>query len=178
MRKLALALLGAAAVSVATAANATITIGAQGASSGTASVSNVDSPLVNRLQFDTIGATGNVDSYFTFKESFPSYATFAATTTDGTINLEQLLTGGGTSLIKSVSGTGFALELKTGLLAANTFYRFRYTANLPNGGNVSGTASFRNAVPEPATWALMMLGFGGIGLAMRRRQKPAIAQIA
>ena len=25
------------------------------------------------------------------------------------------------------------------------------------------------AVPEPATWALMMLGFGGIGYAMRRR---------
>jgi hypothetical protein len=34
------------------------------------------------------------------------------------------------------------------------------------------------AVPEPATWALMLLGFGGIGLAMRRRRKPALAQLA
>lgn len=33
-------------------------------------------------------------------------------------------------------------------------------------------------VPEPATWALMLLGFGGIGLAMRRRRKPALAQLA
>ncbi|MBK6298186.1 MAG: PEP-CTERM sorting domain-containing protein [Sphingomonadales bacterium] len=25
------------------------------------------------------------------------------------------------------------------------------------------------SVPEPATWALLILGFGGIGIAMRRR---------
>jgi hypothetical protein len=34
------------------------------------------------------------------------------------------------------------------------------------------------AVPEPATWAMMLLGFGGIGVAMRRRRKDALAQIA
>ena len=27
------------------------------------------------------------------------------------------------------------------------------------------------AVPEPATWAMMLVGFGGIGFAMRRRSK-------
>jgi hypothetical protein len=27
------------------------------------------------------------------------------------------------------------------------------------------------SVPEPATWAMMLLGFGGIGMAMRRRRK-------
>jgi hypothetical protein len=40
---------------------------------------------------------------------------------------------------------------------------------------VLGTSA---AVPEPATWAMMLLGFGGIGVAMRRRRKPALAQIA
>jgi len=34
------------------------------------------------------------------------------------------------------------------------------------------------AVPEPATWAMMLVGFGGIGLAMRRRRRPALAQLA
>ena len=33
-------------------------------------------------------------------------------------------------------------------------------------------------VPEPATWALMLLGFGGIGMAMRRRRRPVLAQVA
>ena len=35
------------------------------------------------------------------------------------------------------------------------------------------------AVPEPATWAMMLLGFVGIGAAVRRNRKPAgLAQIA
>jgi hypothetical protein len=33
-------------------------------------------------------------------------------------------------------------------------------------------------VPEPSTWAMMLLGFGGMGVAMRRRRKPALAQLA
>jgi len=34
------------------------------------------------------------------------------------------------------------------------------------------------AVPEPATWAMMLVGFGGIGMAMRRRRRPVLAQLA
>jgi hypothetical protein len=34
------------------------------------------------------------------------------------------------------------------------------------------------AVPEPATWAMMLIGFGGIGLAMRRRRPSRLAQLA
>ena len=38
-----------------------------------------------------------------------------------------------------------------------------------------------SAVPEPATWAMMLLGFGGMGVALRRRRRVAprhLAQIA
>jgi len=40
-------------------------------------------------------------------------------------------------------------------------------------GNVNAPA-----VPEPASWALMILGFGAMGLAMRRRGQRALAQAA
>jgi hypothetical protein len=36
-----------------------------------------------------------------------------------------------------------------------------------------------SGVPEPATWAMMLLGFGGIGMAMRRsRRSGALMQVA
>lgn len=34
------------------------------------------------------------------------------------------------------------------------------------------------SVPEPATWAMMLLGFGGMGLAMRRKRNAAVALAA
>jgi len=34
-----------------------------------------------------------------------------------------------------------------------------------------------SAVPEPATWAMMLVGFGGMGVAMRSRRKQAVAAI-
>ena len=35
-----------------------------------------------------------------------------------------------------------------------------------------------SAVPEPATWAMMLLGFGAIGMGMRRQRKTAVRQLA
>ena len=42
-------------------------------------------------------------------------------------------------------------------------------------GSFSGTISFElaSAMPEPASWALMIMGFGGAGAALRRRRHMA-----
>jgi hypothetical protein len=49
----------------------------------------------------------------------------------------------------------------------------------PNGTTISAVGH-PTGVPEPATWAMMLLGFGGIGMAMRRRRATdgRLAQVA
>ena len=68
------------------------------------------------------------------------------------------------------------------------FYLFNLTGSsdtitLGNNGLGSSNAQLYatgGAVPEPATWAMMLLGFGGIGFAMRRGRKESgrLLQIA
>jgi hypothetical protein len=57
-----------------------------------------------------------------------------------------------------------------------------HTLTLTNGQGSSNAQIFGtggSAVPEPATWAMMLLGFAGIGVSMRRRRpKPTLMQIA
>ncbi|HZU52221.1 MAG TPA: FxDxF family PEP-CTERM protein [Sphingomicrobium sp.] len=45
-------------------------------------------------------------------------------------------------------------------------------------GSYSGTINVQAPVPEAKTWMMMLLGFGGMGFALRRRQRPVLAQIA
>ena len=45
-------------------------------------------------------------------------------------------------------------------------------------GSLGGSITIRQAVPEPGTWAMMLLGFGAVGFAMRRRRRPALMQVA
>jgi PEP-CTERM motif-containing protein len=46
-------------------------------------------------------------------------------------------------------------------------------------GFVIGDVQLIDSVPEPGTWAMMLLGFGAIGLSMRRRRRTfALAQAA
>ena len=52
------------------------------------------------------------------------------------------------------------------------------------GGSVSSVSQIRigqaaaAAVPEPATWAMALLGFGAIGFAMRGKRRPVLTQMA
>ena len=51
----------------------------------------------------------------------------------------------------------------------------------PGTARVSGTFTLlSNSVPEPATWAMMLMGFGAVGFAMRRKrsQQALLGQIA
>ena len=50
--------------------------------------------------------------------------------------------------------------------------------NIRFGGINAVAVGTPGAVPEPATWAMMLLGFGGIGMAVRRGRVSARTQIA
>jgi hypothetical protein len=57
--------------------------------------------------------------------------------------------------------------------------RITFTPNASGFSNAvvysSGSPPKPGPVPEPATWAMMLLGFGGIGVAMRRRRTQQFA---
>lgn len=64
--------------------------------------------------------------------------------------------------------------LFTGAPGNPTFLTGSFTLINPffgNGNLTISPAAVAGAVPEPATWAMMLIGFGGIGFAMRRRSK-------
>ena len=88
-------------------------------------------------------ATGNYGNYFTTGPSF----------LDGTGSTFSLVNGGRVTFFNQSSN---------GLYRVNTFS--------PGSSNfVNATSSLVAPVPEPATWAMMLFGFGAIGFAMRRR---------
>jgi hypothetical protein len=65
-------------------------------------------------------------------------------------------------------------RLDTGLLADGS-YTLTFVGN--GSGSFGGAVAF-SAGPEPATWGMMLLGFGAVGFAMRRRRRPALLQVA
>jgi len=47
--------------------------------------------------------------------------------------------------------------------------------NIPEGDTIILDFTSAAFVPEPATWAMMLIGFGGVGATMRSRRKQALA---
>lgn len=69
----------------------------------------------------------------------------------------------------SLSGISVAAFI-TALEAGNTYANI-HDANFP-GGEIRGQIAIV-AIPEPSTWAMMILGFAGIGFVTYRRRKVA-----
>ncbi len=57
---------------------------------------------------------------------------------------------------------------------ANTDFG-RFTLTIDGPGNIIGAGG---GVPEPATWAMLIFGFAGIGAALRRRRSGSVAVTA
>jgi hypothetical protein len=93
----------------------------------------------------------------------------------GTYTGEVVLDAGivtGTEFLTVVGGSGRFLGA-TGAITNVGTLQFGAFQGRP-AGFFSGTFDgqlFGSAIPEPASWGMMILGFGGIGTAMRRRNR-------
>ena len=87
-------------------------------------------------------------------------------------NLAWVSTWGGACGGSFPCGTKIAenLETSTGGLYATFGDTSAYVQDWAIGSQYRNFAFRVDAVPEPATWAMMLIGFGAIGMAMRRRR--------
>ena len=76
-------------------------------------------------------------------------------------------------------GTNEFWRLANPVNLAASQYTLSINGNNSGAGSLGGSITIRQAaVPEPATWAMMLIGFGAVGFALRRRQRPVLAQLA
>ena len=137
--------------------------------------------------FTIAGAPGLTDSQVTtFLLNGTQNVNFSSLALDG---MTTTVTRNGSGMITGYSGGVFSLTstdpnpetwaiLNPVLLGVGT-HTLNFVGNLigPN-GSYSGTINVQAAVPEAGTWAMMLLGFGAMGLVIRRRRKPVLAQLA
>lgn len=153
----------------------------------------------------TAGFPHNLGTVGTFTFAAPSGATISAAYLEGTYGTSG--TNGyafsTASFDASIDGTSLTL---CGLNASNCYFdgaplrAFSFLlpstsyASLLDGSALLGLTQtsgnfirfgtptlrveFLPAVPEPATWAMMLVGFGAIGVSMRRRRRSAALQVA
>ena len=139
--------------------------------------------VARAISFDVSGP-GNFTAVFNFTNPF----TNARANGSASFNFDPdilVFTGGsfsngGTFAIGGVSGVGSSIQVDSlgmGLGAQSLTLQGRLnSAGVPDTGNsfarVGGSLTLTAVaavVPEPATWALFILGFGAIGSALRRR---------
>lgn len=188
MRKLVLGLVGAAALCVSPAANAAVTVVGGGTSVDVTGPTGSD---VNfSLGYSDSGVSNPFTETLTFMNTLAGFYGVTLTTTAsaaGATNdvdiTSAFLTGG--SIVGSVSlATLFNNDVIESYGLSNLFlssgtYTLTITGSRGTTGSFGGNVSFAaGAVPEPATWAMMLLGFGTVGFAMRRRRRPALLQLA
>ena len=91
-----------------------------------------------------------------------------ATKNNGSNPLVQFITG----TLDDITYAGVAANGDS-LMMTSEFVFFIVTSRVQEIGNFTATLDVASAVPEPSTWAMMILGFVGIGAMTYRRRKTA-----
>ena len=137
-------------------------------------------PSANGSTSGTFSDTGIASGTFTDTITFTLPAGLLSSTISSIFTTDQMTNVSFTSV--TLNGLAYNIvsqgqvEFRT-LLAdpiASGLQTLIVTGTSGGNGSYSGTLSFQAvtaAVPEPAAWAMMILGMGAVGFAMRRRRK-------
>lgn len=188
MKTIYLALAAASAVALAAPASAqtTVTFGAMNPGGVVALAPAGPGAVAAPISFDVSG-TGPFAVTFSFLNPFSSAT--ASGSASFNFDPDVLLftsgdfSGAGTFAIGGVPGVGSSIQVdRLGLPGGNQTLTLRgtLTPSTAEGGNafarVGGSLTLTSVtapIPEPATWALFILGFGAIGGSLRRRNSAA-----
>lgn len=122
----------------------------------------------NQATTPTGSATGTFDT-ISFNENFPN----SLGTRDACVNPGNCLGGPDGITVGTPAIGSFTLDYTGSGLTQLTLNNFvvRYISTGTNSqGSGTGVGTEVPAVPEPSTWAMMLLGFSAIGFGMRRRK--------
>jgi uncharacterized protein YjiS (DUF1127 family) len=101
----------------------------------------------------------------------------ANTSSNNPFNLEFFNSGNGGGL----AATGFDLagpQLYSGPESSPTLLAGTFNLTPDGGSDVTAQLVVAAAVPEPSTWAMMILGFAGVGfMAYRRKSRPVLTAV-
>ena len=121
--------------------------------------------------YDITGVSGSVDGdTITSMESNPN-APFQATSLSNLFYFDNVL--GGTPFLTNAGALFKSAAFEYNLYSSGAGYELYKAGNGQYLANSIGTATMA-AVPEPASWALMVGGFGLVGATMRRRSTNAV----
>ncbi len=181
MNKISLALASIAAVALAPAAHAAVSINAT-------SLQAITGPdeVANTVTFgysDSDLSSPTFSEFLTFTNTIGGMYDLALSTSNSNVDFTRaflVAPGGAEFNLTKLFDQGGALEF-WGVSNLN-FGPGQFTLNLLGNNRGAGTldgsvtiVSQMPAVPEPGTWAMMILGFGTVGFAMRRRSATAKA---
>lgn len=175
MRKLVLGLLGASALAMASTANATITVDAS--SMSYTGPTQLDGSTTTIGYSEAGLSTPTFTEWLIFTDTLAAIDSVTLDTSSRSVDFTSAyLTDGVTNYALSLLYSVGSLEswgLNDTVLGPGT-YELVINGNNNGTGSLGGTITIQQAVPEPATWAMMLLGFGAVGFALRRRRKAAL----
>jgi len=140
---------------------------------------------INDADFDSKDAsTQNLFDVVMDAPDFTAYEFSVQLAADGAVSIYYMLTGGTTWILS----TGSPIDQKANknnqyLLSsdpAESIDKVLISSTAPIFQLKQNSINLAGAIPEPGSWALMLLGFAGVGVALRRSRKrqPVLMQIA